>query len=163
LNWRDMLAEALGLDPQTVSDDELKAALKAALGTTKAPDPEALNAAIGTAVAAAVKPLSTQVEALSASEVAFKLELEKRDKQSLLDQAGREGKVVALNADAVGKLTVDDLKAHVAALPVTVPLSARTPSVIHEPATKPGPSDSQREIALNCGLDPEQVWPKESK
>ena len=157
---RDMIAEALGLDPKTVSDEDLAKALKAALTGSEDPTTEALNASIEKAVATALKPVAEQVVALSASEKAFKGELEKRDKAAILDAAGREGKVVALSADAIGKLSVADLQAHTAALPVTVPLTARTPTHIQESATQAGPSEAQRAIASNCGMDAEKVFAK---
>jgi hypothetical protein len=163
MNWRDMIAEALGMDPKTCSDEDLSKALKVALTKTEEPTPEALNVAIGKVVAAALKPVADQVVALSASEKAFKGELEKRDKAAILDAAGREGKVVALSAEAIGKLSVADLTAHTAALPVTVPLTARTPTHLQESATQAGPSDAQRAIASNCGMDPEKVFKKEVK
>jgi hypothetical protein len=164
LNWRDIIAEALGMDPKIVSDEDLSKALKAALTKTTETTTEALNAAIDKAVSTALKPVSDQVVALSASEKAFKGELEKRDKAAILDAAGRDGKVVALSAEAIGKLSVADLQAHTDALPVTVPLTARTPTHIKESATQAGPSDAQRAIALNCGMDAEKVFAKkESK
>lgn len=51
----------------------------------------------------------------------------KREKQILLDLAKRDGKVVALNADAIAKLSVSDLTAHIASIQSTVPLNRQTP------------------------------------
>lgn len=100
----------------------------------------------------AMATLVTRLDALSA-------EMVKRDKAELLAGALREGKVVALSASAVDALSVADLKAHVEALAVTVPLEARTAANTKPPATAPAAvSDLQKTIALNCGLDPAVVY-----
>ncbi len=165
LNWKDMICKALGLDAATASDDEVAAKLADAL---KRPDTAALNAA----AEAAVQPLRAELDALkaagggaaavaalSAGFASLKAELEKRDKQAVLDRARMDGKAVALNAEAVGKLSAADLQAHVDALPVTVPLAARTPRTPPQDAAQAGPTEAQRAIALNCGADPDKVWP----
>jgi hypothetical protein len=157
LNWKDMIAKALGKDPATCSDEDLATALSAALAK---PDPTALNAAIATAVETAVKPLTEKVTALSAGADTFAAELLKRDKASALSDARMEGKVVALSASVLDKMTLDDVREHVKGLAVTVPLSARTPGVVPQDPVKAGPTDEQRTIALNCGMDPDAVWPK---
>lgn len=150
VNWKQMICQALGLDPEKASDEEVAGKLKETLGAVNA---TALNASIETAVGAALKPLKDQVVALNAAG-------EKRDKERVLDMARWEGKVVALNADAIDKLSVSDLQAHVAALSVTVPLDQRTPSKVKEPTGDAGPTEEQRTIALNCGMDPEKVFAK---
>lgn len=169
LNWKEMICKALGLDAATTSDEDV--ATKLANALNKQPDPTALNAAI----VEAVKPLRLELDALKAGrkegssddrvtalsvEVGtFRAKMEKRDKQAVLDRARMEGKVVALNADAVAKLSATDLQAHVDALAVTVPLAARTPGVMQPDAVAEGPTDVQRAIALNCGADPDKVFP----
>lgn len=149
LNWKELICKALGMDAATASDDDVAAKLAEAL---KRPDVNALTASItGTA---------DRVTALSAEVGTFRAELEKRDKQAVLDRARMDGKVVALNADAVAKLSAADLQAHVDALAVTVPLSARTPGAMKpETGSEAGPDEQQRAIALNCGADPDSVWP----
>ena len=52
--------------------------------------------------------------------------------RAVLEAAARDGKVVALSADAVEKLSVEDLRAHVEKLTPTVPLSAHTPRHLRE-------------------------------
>ena len=63
-----------------------------------------------------------------------------------------EGKQVTLSADALAKLSVEDVEKHVAALPVTVPLSALTPPVVKE-TSKAQAVDP--EIMRNLGLTEE--------
>jgi len=152
MDWKTMIAKALGMDPATVSDEDLAKALADAL---KKPM-EALSAAVD----AATKPVSERVLALSALVEGVQAHMVKRDKTDVLAQARAEGKVVALSAEATDKLSLEDLRAHVAALPVTVPLSARTPETIVEDASKREVSAEQRAIALNCGLDPDAVFKK---
>lgn len=99
------------------------------------------------AVAEAVKPIEERVAALSAAA----LEHEKAD---LVAAAAREGKVVALGADALAKLSVADLKEAIAKTAATVPLSARTPGKLAEPQAD-ALSEAQRRIAANCGVSPD--------
>lgn len=147
MNWKEMICKALGIDPASADEDVAKA-FAAALSKKAELDTEALNAAL--------KPVQDSVVSLSAR---FEQELEKRDKTALLERAAREGKVVALSAEAVGKLSVADLTAHVDGLKATVPLSAKTPADL--PPGKAGEvSAERRAIALNCGLDPEKVFQK---
>ena len=101
-----------------------------------------------TAVAEAVKPIEEKVAALSAAAVAH-------EKADLIAEAAREGKVIALGADAVGKITVEDLKATIAKTPVTVPLNAKTPTNMKEKTAEGEVPEELRQIALNCGVSPD--------
>ncbi len=152
MDWKTMIATALGMDPATVKDEDLAKALADAL---KQPDPNALSAAVD----ALVKPVADKVVALSALLDGVKADILQRDKAAVLADARRAGKVVALNAEAVGKLSVDDLRKHVEALPVTVPLAARTPETLVDDPSKREITAERRAIALNCGLDPDKVFP----
>ena len=154
VDWKQMLCESLGLDPATATDAEIKAALTSAL--KKTPDSTCLNAAIKEAL----QPIADQVLALNAAGAQFQAELAKRDKQQALDQARSEGRVVALSASVLEKMTLEEVREHVRGVPVTVPLSARTPAHVQDDAAGCGPTDAQREIALNCGADPEKVFGK---
>jgi phage I-like protein len=146
---RDKLIAMLKLDP-AATDDAIMEALETALKAVPAPAP--LGVDVAKLVNEAVLPLSVQI-------VDFKKELEKRDKDSVLMNARIEGKVVALNADAISQLSLEALKAHVAALPVTVPLSATTPAHVAEAAVSVI-TEEQKTVALNCGMDPEVVFGK---
>jgi hypothetical protein len=153
---KEELVKILGLG-EDATDEQIVTAIKAGaqaieeLAKMRADDDDdtaALSAAVKTAVAEAVKPIEEKVAALSAAAVAH-------EKADLIAEAAREGKVIALGADAVGKITVEDLKATIAKTPVTVPLSARTPAAMKDKPIDGDVPEEFRQIALNCGVDPE--------
>ena len=151
MDYKTLLLKALGL-----GEDATDEAIQAALETAKAarPDTEeakaALSAAVKEAVAEAVKPIEEKVAALSASAV-------RHEKQDLIAEAAREGKVIALGADAIEKLSVEDLKATIEKTAVTVPLNAKTPANLAGGDARHADEvpEEFRQIALNCGVDPE--------
>ena len=151
MDFKALLIKSLGLGDDA-TDEAIQAALAKALGRKPDENQEArqaaMSAAVKAAVAEAVKPIQGQVAALSAAAVAH----EKRD---LVAEAAREGKVVALSADALAKLSVEDLKATIAKTAVTVPLSAKTPATVKETAPGGEVPDEFRRIALNCGVSPD--------
>lgn len=151
MDFKALLIKSLGLGDDA-TDEAIQAALAKALGRKPDENPEARHAAMSeavkAAVAEAVKPIKEQVASLSAAAVAH----EKRD---LIAEAAREGKVVALSAEALGKLSVEDLKATIAKTAVTVPLSAKTPATVKETAPSGEVPDEFRRIALNCGVSPD--------
>lgn len=151
MDIKALLIKSLGLGDDA-TDEAIQAALAKALGRKPDENQEArqaaMSAAVKAAVAEAVKPIQEQVAALSAAAVAH----EKRD---LVAEAAREGKVVALSADALAKLSVEDLKATIAKTAVTVPLSAKTPATVKETAPSGEVPDEFRRIALNCGVSPD--------
>lgn len=151
MDFKALLIKSLGLGDDA-TDEAIKAALAKALERKTEPNNEeqqaAMSAAVKEAVAKAVKPIQDQVVALSASAVA-------RDKQDLIAAAAREGKVIALSADALAKISVDDLKATIAKTAVTVPLSARTPENMKENPVEGDVPEEFKAIALNCGVSPE--------
>jgi len=153
---KEELVKILGLG-EDATDEQIVTAIKAGaqaieeLAKMRADDDDdtaALSAAVKTAVAEAVKPIEEKVAALSAAAVAH-------EKADLIAEAAREGKVIALGADAVGKITVEDLKATIAKTPVTVPLSAKTPTTMKEKTAEGEVPEDLRQIALNCGVSPE--------
>ena len=148
MDYKALLLKLLGLG-EDATDEAIQAALDAAgKKPTQEEQDAALSAAVKTAVAEAVKPIEEKVAALSAAAVAH-------EKADLIAEAAREGKVIALGADAIGKITVDDLKATIAKTPVTVPLNAKTPTNMKENAAEGDVPEELRQIALNCGVDPE--------
>ena len=155
MDYKALLLKSLGLG-EDATDEAIQAALDAAEKKPKdTPDgagesgrDAALSAAVKEAVAEAMKPIGEKVAALSAAAVAH-------EKADLIAEAAREGKVIALSADALGKLSVEDLKATIAKTAVTVPLSAKTPEHIKPTTTEGEVPEEFRQIALNCGVSPE--------
>ena len=153
---KEELVKILGLG-EDATDEQIVTAIKAGaqaieeLAKMRADDDDdtaALSAAVKTAVAEAVKPIEEKVAALSAAAVAH-------EKADLIAEAAREGKVIALGADALAKLSVDDLKATIAKTAVTVPLNAKTPTTMKENPPAGEVSEELRQIALNCGVSPD--------
>lgn len=151
MDFKALLIKSLGLGDDA-TDEAIQAALAKALEREPDENQEArqaaTSAAVKAAVAEAVKPIQEQVAALSAAAVAHA-------KRDLVAEAAREGKVVALSADALAKLSVGDLKATIAKTAVTVPLSAKTPATVKETAPSGEVPDEFRRIALNCGVSPD--------
>ena len=149
MDYKALLLKLLGLG-EDATDEAIQAALaeKFEKKPTQEEQDAALSAAVKTAVAEAVKPIEEKVAALSAAAVAH-------EKADLIAEAAREGKVIALGADAIGKITVEDLKATIAKTPVTVPLNAKTPTNMKEKTAEGEVPEELRQIALNCGVDPE--------
>lgn len=150
MDYKALLLESLGLG-EDATDEAIEAALVQALERKPEEDEDKkarMAEAVKAAVAEAVKPIEEKVAALSAA-------AEAHEKQDLVSEAAREGKVIALGADALAKLSVDDLKATIAKTAVTVPLSAKTPENLKEAACAQEVSEEQRKIALNCGVSPD--------
>ena len=156
MDFKALLIKSLGLGDDA-TDEAIQAALAKALekkpegkdgGTDAAAQEAAMSAAVKAAVAEAVKPIQEQVAALSAAAVAH-------EKQDLIAAAAREGKVIALSADALAKIGVEDLKATIAKTAVTVPLNAQTPKTVKEKTGEGEVSEEFRQIALNCGVSPD--------
>ena len=125
MDYKAMLIKLLGLG-EDATDEAIQAALDAAgKKPTQEEEKTALSAAVKEAVAEAVKPIEEKVAALSAAAVAH-------EKADLVAEAAREGKVIALGADALAKISVEDLKDTIAKTAVTVPLSARTPANLRD-------------------------------
>ena len=148
MDYKALLLKLLGLG-EDATDEAIQAALDAAgKKPTEEEQKAALHAIVAKEVAEAFKPIEEKVAALSAAAVAH-------EKADLIAEAAREGKVIALGADAVGKITVEDLKATIAKTPVTVPLNAKTPTTMKEKTAEGEVPEELRQIALNCGVDPE--------
>lgn len=149
MNWKEIVAKQLGLEPGC-TDEELQTAWKAHLEQVAAkpaakPDTAALSATeVGEIVATAVQ----------ASTAALSARLDAQEKQKIVDDARGEGKVVCLSAELMGRLSVDEIKAHCAALPVAVPLAALTPVTIAEGRVV-ALSATEMEVCASLGLTPE--------
>ena len=149
MDYKALLLKALGLG-EDATDEAIQAALaeKFEKKPTEEEQKAALHAIVAKEVAEAFKPIEEKVAALSAAAVAH-------EKADLIAEAAREGKVIALGADAIGKITVEDLKATIAKTPVTVPLNAKTPANMKEKPAEGEVPEELRQIALNCGVSPE--------
>lgn len=151
MDFKALLIKSLGL-----SDDATDEAIQAALAKALEKKPEEkkeereaeMAEAVKAAVAEAVKPIEEQVAALSAAALAH-------EKQDLIAAAAREGKVVALSAAVLDKISVADLKATIEKTAVTVPLSAKTPENLKEAAPDGEVPEELKKIAMNCGVSPE--------
>ena len=149
MDYKALLLKALGLG-EDATDEAIQAALaeKFEKKPTEEEQKAALHAIVAKEVAEAFKPIEEKVAALSAAAVAH-------EKADLIAEAAREGKVIALGADAIGKITVEDLKATIEKTPVTVPLNAKTPTNMKEKTAEGEVPEEFRQIALNCGVSPE--------
>ena len=182
MNWKTIMATALGLDagatdadvkaalltrlglPEGATDEEFAAALvKAATAPApqnadpdkdkdKPPVPSPLAATVAQAVNAATAPLAAQVKSLAEA-------AHRRDVDALLDGARADGKAVPLSAQTAHGLPLSTIKDIIAQTPVTVPLAAR-------PITRDLPLDGgnntvtaeRSAIAAACGVSPDNVW-----
>ena len=146
MNYREKLLSLLGLAPEA-SDEEIESALAA----LKEREEAALKQE------RSEEGLDERLEALSARLEAQSAELKRvaeaqlhAEKERLLDGARSAGKVVALSAEVLQRLSPEDLRGMIEATPATVPLSARTPATVRE---LPGSMREQaREIARLCGV-----------
>ena len=90
------------------------------------------------AMSAKLSALETGVAAFTTLKADIDASFAKRDKDALLVQAAFAGKVPQLTDDAIVKLSVADLKAHIEKLPVTVPLALRTALLAGKPQQEEG-------------------------
>lgn len=107
---------------------------------------------------AQVTALSTEVDGKLA-ELArdFAAKLSAQEKTTLLREAARVGKVVALGADALEKLSATDLAEHIARLKPTMPVGRVTALHIVEPGAEgEAATGLEAEIRRNCGLSPKK-------
>lgn len=167
MDWKKFLCGLLG-KPEETSDEDLKAALNEHISALCAEAVKAgPSAALATrldAIEAAAKDLpkivalSAEVGTLTGKIAELEKGIARRDRTDILNQAAREGKVVALSAEAIEKLSVEDLKNHVAGVPVTVPVSQRTPEFIVAHSVSASEEDAAVDVvARNCGVDPKKV------
>lgn len=141
MDYKKILIGLLKLD-ETATDADIEKAIAVldALPDKKADPP-------------AAEPLSADVTK----------RLDDMEKENLLFGARVEGKVVTLSADILARITPAELKEHIAALPVTVPLAQRTPDVVSETAAAVPLTAEREAIARNCGLDPAEVFGNKEK
>ena len=169
--WKKFLCGLMGKDEST-SDADLSAGFKAFLTAEIGAAVKALQTLVtdlsGKVVALEAKmpapvaderiaTLVADVAALRAQTAQYEKDIVRRDREAVLLAAAREGKVVSLSAEAVEKLSVADLRAHVAAIPVTVPLDQRTPERIQMLSAAAADVSALEKVARACGLDPAKI------
>lgn len=88
--------------------------------------------------------------------VALEAKFEARERESLIAEATRAGKVVPLSADEIAGMSLTTLSSLVSGLPVTVPTESRLGGAIDNFAATPGGgiTPELREVAAQLGLDP---------
>jgi len=103
----------------------------------------------------AIKAMTADL-ALARGEIAkLQADLIQRDKEAVLAEAARAGKVVPLSAEQVKKMDLAMLRELTAKLPVTVPVDRRTPGNVQVPGSD---MDGALEmVARRCGMDPAKV------
>ena len=99
-----------------------------------------------------ITALTAKVAVLESNVINFSAELAKRDRSALVDQAGREGKVIPLTAEQIATMPIPVLGDMIAKLPVTVPLTALTASGIREQPMGNVVTENDKRIAANCGI-----------
>ena len=152
-DWKKYLCDLLGLDPATATDDDIKAALaKLKGGNADGNAPAALSAM----VADAMKPLTDKVTALEGA-------LSQSRKDAIISAATAQGKVVGLSAPVIAKMTEAELQTHVDGIKATVPLNSVTPANVDDGVKDGAITETQRTVALNCGMDPEAVFGKKKE
>jgi hypothetical protein len=145
---RELADLAAALEAERTRNATLQTALDA-LSAQVAELKSALEAA--RAAAAPVEALTTLTAEVAALRTSGKREV-------LLLGARLQGKVVALSAEAVAKLSDAELADHIARLPVTVPLGRLTALSAREPGGAPAePPPHAAAVARMCGVDPAQA------
>ena len=147
-------SSAAGAQPETTKKETQMAetALEASVNTLTAENKklrEDLTALQAKLPSAQVTALETKVTALETKIAVLETADLKRAKDAILESATLAGKVVALEATVIAKMDVAELKTHVEKLPVTVPLSARTPR-----AAKQDPAQNDLMAQYNAITDP---------
>jgi phage I-like protein len=156
------IRRGLGLKDEADEAEVQGAVMALAALTAKA---AALEAELGAVKALAATPpgelatLQAKTTELEGKVATLSAEIDKRDREHVLERARWEGKVVSLAAEVVEKMSVAELAEHVAKIESTVPLAARTPGAVQEP--RDGQiTEADRSIARACGLDPAKMAAK---
>jgi hypothetical protein len=167
MDWKKMLIALTGA-AEDVSDEALatmfEEKLKAMSQAAVEPVQTALSAL--SATVAGMKPaegqdgeltaLSTKVATLGDELTALNGELVAMRRQSVCDQAAREGKVIPLSAEQIAETSPKVLAEMVSKLPATVPVNRRTPENI-QTLSAAGVTVALKAVAERCGMDPAKV------
>jgi len=169
MTHREMLSKLLGL-PADSTDEALQqaweaqqakaaqaaedAAALAAAGATAAEDKAGEASADSAAALSAIVKLATRVQQMDAR-------LDGQEKARIIAEAAAEGKVVALSAELIARLSVEDVRQHCKGLPQAVPLAALTPVKVSE-GQEVALSAMELEVAQALGLSAE-AYAREKK
>jgi phage I-like protein len=129
----------------------------------KADAAEAGLAAVTALTADRVKEIAdecakTQVSALTAEITGIKADGVRREKAHIIELAKFEGKVVALTADVIEQLTVEQLKDQISKIKPTVPMAQVTKTAaLGADGVKPAVTEVQKAVAKSCGMDPAKI------
>ncbi len=148
MDFKKLLCAILSLDPDTATDEDIQAAAEK-YGKTEKTEAGADKAV--EALSKALKPFGDQL-------VALQSRLDKQDRDNLVALAIRDGKEIPKSA-LEGDTAVNNaqLAALIAGLPVTVPLSRRTPENVIDLSAGNGPiSAEQAAINRNLGISDDQ-------
>lgn len=137
MDYKAILVKLLKL-PESATDADIE---KAAVSVSE----PALMSAKVTDLEGKVVALTATVEAVRAADL-------KRQRDAILAQAARDGKVIPLTAEQISAMDLAALSTMVEKLPVTVPLEKRTPAV--EPMAAQGGNPTI--AAYNAIQDPEE-------
>lgn len=165
MTHREMLIGLLGLEADA-TDEAIVAAYNAALEKAKAekakepakpadPVKEDAEQVEESAALSAIKVLASQFADMGAR-------LDSHEKERIIAAATAEGKVVALSAEIVSKLSLDDLRKHCQELPKSVPLVGLTPVKVAENKTV-ALSATELEVAKSLGLTAEEYAKEKGK
>lgn len=116
-------------------------------------------AEIETKLAAAVVPFTADAGANLLKEIGdLKKALDAHERNDLVTQAAREGKVIPLTAEQIQATPIATLADLVSKLEVTVPLDKRTGFVVpHTASGRKTLTDEQKKIAARCGIDSKKL------
>jgi hypothetical protein len=167
MDWKMFAAKFAGV-AEDMPDDKLQEAFEAKVKELSSAPVEQVKTDVATlsALVQAMKPAKDQeseITALSTTVAALKDELTTVHgtitavrRQSICEQAAREGKVIPLSAEQVGATDPQLLADMVSKLPVTVPVDRLTPEHIQALGAAAVTSALKR-VAQTCGMDPAQV------
>ena len=158
MTHREMLIGLLGLEADA-TDEAIAAAYNAAREKDAAkpdePVKEEAKQVEESAALSAIKVLASQFADMGAR-------LDSHEKERIIAAATAEGKVVALSAEIVSKLSLDDLRKHCQELPKSVPLVGLTPVKVAENKTVEL-SATELEVAKSLGLTAEEYAKEKGK
>ena len=146
MDFKKLLCAILGLDPEKATDEAITAAAEK-FGKEEKTEPEHKEEAKAEAKPDA-EALSAAVKKMTDGLTALQARMDKQERDQLVALAVRDGKEIPKSA---ATLSNDQLTALVAELPVTVPLSKRTPDGL-TPLAAGGDHISPEQAAVNRNL-----------